>query len=45
LTISARSLMPDDYGRRLSARELQDLYAFLSRQAVRPRALSEELSK
>ena len=45
LTISARSLMPDDYGRRLSAGELQDLYAFLARQAVRPRPASEVLSK
>ena len=45
LTISARSLMPDDYGRRLSAPELQDLYAFLARQALRPRASSEALSK
>jgi hypothetical protein len=45
LTVSVRSLMPDDYGRRLSAQELQDLYAFLARQAVRPRASSEALSK
>jgi cytochrome c oxidase cbb3-type subunit III len=45
LTISARSLMPDDYSRRLSAQELQDLYAFLARQAVRPRASSEAVSK
>jgi putative heme-binding domain-containing protein len=41
LTISSRSLMPDDYGRRLSAGELQDLYAFLARQAVRPRPATE----
>ena len=45
LTISARSLMPDDYGRRLSAQELQDLYAFLARQALRPRASSEVPNK
>jgi len=45
LNISSRSLMPDDYGRRLSAQELQDLYAFLARQAVRPRASSEAISK
>jgi len=45
LTISARSLMPDDYGRRLSAQELQDLYAFLARQALRPKASSEARSK
>jgi len=45
LTISARSLMPDDYGRRLSAQELQNLYAFLARQALRPRPAPEEMSK
>ena len=45
LTISARSLMPDDYSRRLSAQELQDLYAFLARQAMRPRPSSEAVSK
>ena len=38
LTISARSPMPDDYGRRFSRQELQDLYAFLARQSVRPPA-------
>jgi hypothetical protein len=38
LTISARSPMPDDYGRRLSPQELQDLIAFLARQTVRPPA-------
>jgi putative heme-binding domain-containing protein len=37
LTLSARSLMPDDYGRRLSSQELQDLCAFLARQALRER--------
>ena len=37
LTISDRSPMPGDYGKRLSAQELQDLLAYLSRQAcVRP---------
>jgi putative heme-binding domain-containing protein len=41
LTISTRSLMPDDYGRRLSPQELQDLYAFLGRQALRERAAAE----
>src|SRR5947199_7793084 len=45
LTISAHSLMPDDYGRRLSAQELQDLYAFLARQALRPKASPEARSK
>ena len=34
--ISARSPMPDDFGKRLSKQELQDLFAYLSRQAVRP---------
>jgi putative heme-binding domain-containing protein len=35
--ISDRSLMPDDYSRRLSKEETQDVLAFLSRQAARPR--------
>jgi len=30
------SLMPDDYNRRLTAKELEDVLAFLSRQSVRP---------
>jgi putative heme-binding domain-containing protein len=30
------SLMPDDYDRRLTAKEMDDLLAFLSRQSVRP---------
>ena len=38
LTLSAKSPMPDDYARRLSAQELQDLIAFLARQTVRPPA-------
>ena len=38
LDLSARSPMPDDYGRRLSKQELQDLIAYLARQAVRPPA-------
>ena len=42
LTISARSVMPDDYGRRFSQQELQDLYAFLARQTVRPPGPVEE---
>jgi putative heme-binding domain-containing protein len=41
LVISAHSPMPDDYGRRLSAKELQDLFAYLSRQTVRPAAAME----
>ena len=38
LVISTRSPMPEDFGRRLTAQELQDLYAYLARQAVRPPA-------
>jgi cytochrome c oxidase cbb3-type subunit 3 len=45
LTISARSLMPNDYGKRLSADELRDLYAFLARQAARPKGEREEAGK
>jgi len=45
LSISARSPMPGDYGKRLSSQELQDLLAFLSRQAVRPREKAEAKSK
>jgi cytochrome c oxidase cbb3-type subunit 3 len=36
LTISERSLMPGDYGQRLSTQDLQDLLAYLARQSVRP---------
>jgi len=36
LAISERSLMPGDYGQRLSTQDLQDLLAFLARQSVRP---------
>jgi len=35
LTISERSLMPGDYGQRLSKQDLEDLLAFLARQSVR----------
>ena len=45
LTISGRSLMPNDYGKRLSPQELQDLYAFLARQAARPKGEPEEAGK
>jgi len=45
LKISARSVMPDDYGRRLSAQELQNLYAFLARQALRERPSTEAPGK
>ena len=30
------SLMPEDYGRRLTAEEIANVLAFLSRQSVRP---------
>jgi putative heme-binding domain-containing protein len=36
LTISERSLMPGDYGKRLSKQDLEDLLAYLARQSVRP---------
>ena len=36
LTISERSPMPDDFGTRLSAQEMEDLLAYLSRQSLRP---------
>jgi putative heme-binding domain-containing protein len=36
LTISKRSPMPDDYGKRLTPDQLQDLLSFLARQSVRP---------
>ena len=36
LVISGRSAMPDDYSQRLSAKELQDLLAYLARQSTRP---------
>lgn len=35
LTVSERSLMPDDYSKRLSRDELRDLLAYLSRQTTR----------
>jgi putative heme-binding domain-containing protein len=37
IELGARSLMPDDFARRLSEEERRDVLAFLSRQAVRPR--------
>jgi putative heme-binding domain-containing protein len=37
IEISERSLMPDDFARRLTAEETRDVLAFLSRQAVRQR--------
>ena len=36
LTISSQSPMPADFGTRLSAQELEDLLAYLSRQSLRP---------
>jgi cytochrome c oxidase cbb3-type subunit 3 len=45
LKISARSVMPDDYGRRLSAQELQNLLAFLARQALRERPATEAAAR
>ena len=39
-----KSLMPGDYKQRLSAGELENLMAFLSRQSLRP-AESKEASK
>jgi len=36
LTISDRSPMPGDFGTRLSAEEMEDLLAYLSRQSLRP---------
>ena len=35
--IGQRSLMPDDFSRRLSAEQTRDVLAFLSRQSLRPR--------
>ena len=40
-TIQNRSWMPDDIANRLSAQELDDLIAYLSRQAIRPESKSE----
>ena len=36
LEISARSPMPENYGKRLTRQELENLLAFLARQSVRP---------
>ena len=38
LEILERSAMPADYGERLSAEELENLFAFLARQNLRDRA-------
>lgn len=42
LTLSEHSPMPDDYARRLTGQEINDLVAFLSHQSVRPYAPSEK---
>ncbi len=36
ITISKHSIMPNDYGQRLGAQELQNVLAYLSRQSIRP---------
>ncbi len=36
LTLGKGSLMPKDFGKRLSAKEIDDLLAYLSRQSIRP---------
>lgn len=45
LTVSDTSLMPRDYGKRLSPKELQDLLAFLARQNMRSPVASAKLEK
>ncbi len=45
LAVSENSLMPRDYGKRLSPQELQDLLAFLARQNMRSPASSAKLEK
>jgi cytochrome c oxidase cbb3-type subunit 3 len=40
LAVSERSLMPDDYAKRLSPQEMQDLLAFLARQNLRSPAVA-----
>ena len=42
IVFSKNSLMPEDYGQRLSKQEVDDVIAFLARQAVRPPAPKEE---
>jgi putative heme-binding domain-containing protein len=36
MTLREKSWMPDDYSKRLTPEEIQDVLAFLSRQSVRP---------
>lgn len=45
LEISARSHMPDDFGKRLSRQELQDLISYLAQQSIRPFGKLEEIAK
>jgi len=45
LTISERSLMPGDYGKRLSRQELEDLLAFLARQNLRSPETAARMEK
>ena len=45
LAVSGRSLMPDDYAKRLSPQELQDLLAFLARQSLRSSAAAAGTEK
>ena len=42
ITISKRSTMPDDFGKRLSKEQLQNLLAYLSLQSVRPVEVSKK---
>ncbi len=42
IVFSKKSLMPEDYGQRLSKQEVEDVIAFLARQTVRPPAPKEE---
>lgn len=42
VVFSKKSLMPEDYGQRFSRQEIDDLIAFLARQAVRPPQPKEE---
>ena len=39
ITYGAKSLMPDDYSRRLTSQEIENLLAFLSRQSINRRSI------
>ena len=45
LDISQKSPMPADFGTRLSAQEMEDLLAYLSRQSLRPPGTSSSKGK